>query len=199
MTMFTRNDKATDANAAGTAPTSTRVEITPPAVQPVEPRRPTATVPITTATTPTPAAATASVPGVSVISKALKITGQLESTEDIQIDGEVEGDVRGLSVSVGSNARVKGTVYGEKVELSGSVDGKIEAKKVVLTRTAHMSGDIIHQDITIESGAFIDGHCRPQFGKPEAKSTTSKPAGAVREQIAADRSNGLGSSVETRA
>jgi cytoskeletal protein CcmA (bactofilin family) len=194
--MFTRNDKAADANAAASG-APTRVEITPPAVPPAEARRPTTTVPISATATST--AAPPSAPGVSVISKALKITGQLESTEDIQIDGEVDGDVRGLSVSVGSNARVKGTVYGEKVELSGSVDGKIEAKKVVLTRTAHMSGDIIHQDITIESGAFIDGHCRPQFGKPEAKSTTSKPAGAVRETIAADRSNGLGTGAETRA
>ena len=53
----------------------------------------------------------------SVISKALKITGQLESTEDIQIDGEIEGDVRGVGVKIGQNAKVKGTVYGEDVEL----------------------------------------------------------------------------------
>ena len=196
MTMFTRNDKAADPNAAASG-APTRVEITPPAVPPAETRRPTTTVPISATATTT--AAPPSVRGVSVISKALKITGQLESTEDIQIDGEVEGDVRGVSVSVGSNARVKGTVYGEKVELSGSVDGKIEAKKVVLTRTAHMSGDVLHQDITIESGAFIDGHCRPQFGKPEAKSTTPKTAGAVREPIATDRSNGVSTGAETRA
>ncbi len=42
---------------------------------------------------------------VSVISKALKITGQLESSEDIQIDGTVEGDVRAVSVTVGNGAQ----------------------------------------------------------------------------------------------
>jgi cytoskeletal protein CcmA (bactofilin family) len=106
---------------------------------------------------------------ISVISKALKITGQLESSENIRIEGEVDGDIRALSVKVGSNAKVKGNVYGDEVELAGTVDGKIEAKKVVLTRTAHMSGDVIHQDITIESGAFIDGHVRPDFGKSDNK------------------------------
>ena len=111
----------------------------------------------------------------SVISKALKITGQLESTENIQVDGHIEGDVRGLSVKVGNGARVKGTVYGDEVELAGTVDGKIEAKKVVLTGTAHMQGDVIHQDIRIESGAFIDGHCKPEYGKTAAKSS-SQPA-----------------------
>jgi cytoskeletal protein CcmA (bactofilin family) len=122
----------------------------------------------------------------SIISKALKITGQLESTEDIEILGEVDGDVRAVTVKVGPNAKVKGTVYGDEVELSGTVDGKIEAKKVVLTRTAHMSGDVIHADIRIESGAFIDGHCRPEFGKTESRATM-KPA--LRE-VAPEKTNG---------
>jgi cytoskeletal protein CcmA (bactofilin family) len=111
----------------------------------------------------------------SVISKALKITGQLESTENIQIDGEIEGDVRGVHVKVGQNAKVKGSVYGDEVELSGTVDGKIEAKKVVLTSSAHMSGDVIHQDITIQSGAYIAGHCRPEFGKTQSQPVLSRP------------------------
>ena len=105
--------------------------------------------------------------GVSVISHALKITGQLESSEDIHIEGEVEGDVRAAAVRVGSGARVRGTVTGEEVELSGSVDGKIEARKVVLTSTAHMTGDILHQDISIQSGAYISGNLKPEYAKTE--------------------------------
>lgn len=105
----------------------------------------------------------------SVISKALKITGQLESTENIQVDGHIDGDVRGVSVKIGNGAKVKGTVSGEEVEVAGTIEGKIEAKKVILTSTAHMSGDVVHQDITIQSGAHIDGHCKPDFGKTAAK------------------------------
>ena len=111
----------------------------------------------------------------SVISKALKITGQLESTEDIQIDGQIEGDVRGVGVKIGQNAKVKGTVYGDDVELAGTVEGKIESKKVVLTGTARMTGDIVHQDIKIESGAYINGSLKPEMGKPDAK-PENKPA-----------------------
>lgn len=107
----------------------------------------------------------------SLISKALKITGQLESTEDIQIDGEIDGDVRGVGVKIGNNAKVKGTVYGDEVELAGTIEGKIEAKKVILNGTARMTGDIVHQDIKIESGAFVDGHL-----KPESARSGSKPA-----------------------
>jgi cytoskeletal protein CcmA (bactofilin family) len=130
----------------------------------------------------------------SVISKALKITGQLESTENVRIEGEVDGDIRAVNVKVGANAKVKGNVYGDEVELSGTVDGKIEAKKVVLTRTAHMSGDVIHQDITIESGAFIDGHVRPDLSKSENKSAALayKSPSVVRETIAPEKANGAG-------
>jgi cytoskeletal protein CcmA (bactofilin family) len=156
MTMFNRSDKPTDAGATDT----TRAQTPAPAPEPV--RAQPASQPVATA-------ARASTPGVSVISRALKITGQLESTEDIRIDGEVDGDVRGVSVTVGNGARIKGTVHGDAVELAGSVEGRIEAKKVVLTGTARMTGDVVHQDIRIESGAFIDGHLKPEFGKADNK------------------------------
>jgi len=73
-----------------------------------------------------------------------------------------------VKVRVGTGAKVRGTVYGEEVELAGSVDGKIEARKVVLTATAHMSGDVVHQDIAIQSGAYIAGHLKPEFGKTDS-------------------------------
>ena len=115
----------------------------------------------------------------SVISKALKITGELESTEDIQVDGQIDGDVRGVGVKIGQNAKVKGTVYGDEVELAGTVEGRIESKKVTLAGTARMTGDIWHQDIRIESGAYISGSLKPELGKSDSKSDArpaSKPA-----------------------
>jgi cytoskeletal protein CcmA (bactofilin family) len=168
MSVFNRTDNKPNETTPGstvpppspTTPYSTMPEVKKPqaVVQPV--------------TTTAPAASG----GVSVISKALKITGQLESTEDIRIDGEVNGDVRAVSVTVGNNAKVKGNVYGDTVELAGTVEGKIEAKKVVLNGTARMTGDVVHQDIRIESGAFIDGHLKPDFGK-DTKSKSTNGAG----------------------
>jgi len=176
MNMFTRSDKVLDQstqNTNGAMPAREKAESPAPTATDV--KRPYAS-PQPISDVGAPHARTA-----SVISKALKITGQLESTEDIQVDGEVDGDVRGHSVKIGSNAKVKGSVYGEEVELSGTIEGKIEAKKVVLTSTAHMSGDVIHQDIKIESGAFIDGHCRPELGKSTSKAVhaAAKPVVAA--------------------
>jgi len=152
--MFTRNDP----QKPETKPAEAKVPETPaPTTDPVRRAQQAAAQPLTP---PSQAAK-----GVSVISRALKITGQLESSEDIEILGEVEGDVRAATVRVGSGAKVRGTVTGDEVELAGSVEGKIEARKVVLTSTAHMSGDIIHQDVAIQSGAYVCGQLKPEYSK----------------------------------
>lgn len=185
MNMFTRSDKSFDTNTGSTPPARDKTET--PVAPLADTKRTQSPVP-TTYDVATPQTRV-----VSVISKALKITGQLESTEDIQVDGEVDGDVRGVSVKIGSNAKVKGTVYGDAVELAGTIDGKIEAKKVVLTSTAHMSGDVVHQDIKIESGAYIDGHCRPEYGKAVNKNAyaTAKPVAAASSAPARDKSGSV--------
>ena len=187
MSVFTRTDNKADKNEKPAEPIVASVTPVPPPVSkpekvevapvqvPTERKTPMSTV------TTSPHLVTPTQGSISLISKSLKITGQLESTEDIQIEGEIDGDVRGVSVKVGSNAKVKGSVYGEQVEVSGTVDGKIEAKKVVLTSTARMTGDVVHQDITIQSGAFVDGHIKPEFGKTDARKILSVHKTAVGE------------------
>ena len=170
MTMFSRNEKTPEpATASKPVASATPINTAPPAPQPaaVETRR-----------APAPVAVSNGPPSVSVISKALKITGQLESTEDIHIEGEVDGDIRGRGVKIGQNAKVKGTVYGEEIEVAGTVLGKVEARKVLIASTGHMSGDVIHQDIRIDSGAYIDGHCRPEYGKPDGRAHAIQKPGA---------------------
>jgi cytoskeletal protein CcmA (bactofilin family) len=114
----------------------------------------------------------------SVISKTLKITGELESSEDIQIEGQIDGDVHGMGVKIGPDAKIKGTVHCEQVELAGTIEGRIESKKVILSGTARVTGDILYQDIKIESGAYISGNLKPDFEKPELK-PAMKPAAAT--------------------
>jgi len=161
MSIFNRGEKPPEAPAAKAPETSRPIEL-PKATEPPKESAMSLTSSEGKPVSTTPSARAAS---SSVISRALKITGQLESSEDIQVDGDVDGDIRGVTVKIGNGATIKGNVYGEAVELAGTVEGKIEAKRVVLMRTARMTGDVIHQDIQIESGAYIDGHCRPEYGK----------------------------------
>jgi cytoskeletal protein CcmA (bactofilin family) len=184
MTLFNRNDKSGNARQQPPQPQTAQpslAKLESPAPKPAEARPPEPVLAVAIAkpssiSTSTPTKAGASM--ASVISKALKITGELESTEDIQIDGQIEGDVRGVGVKIGQNARVKGTVYGDDVELAGTIEGRIESKKVVLAGTARMTGDIWHQEIKIESGAYISGNLKPDLGKGDGK-PVHKPAAAA--------------------
>src|SRR5438477_11960218 len=145
MTMFTR-EKSVEPSATHAAK---QIEMSPRA-----PER--AAAPISTQEPATLARPRAASEG-SRISAALKVTGQLESEEDIQVDGHIEGDIKARKVIIGAGATVKGTVSGQDVELSGTVTGKIEATSVLLSKSARIIGDVVHQTLQIEKGAYVDG------------------------------------------
>lgn len=111
----------------------------------------------------------------SIISASLKVTGNLESDAEIRLDGKVEGDVRAKVITIGESASLIGSLRGETVTVAGKVEGKIEGRSVIVAKTAHITGDIIHESLQIEAGAYVDGHCRPQFGKSEIKRESPKP------------------------
>jgi cytoskeletal protein CcmA (bactofilin family) len=103
-------------------------------------------------------APTKSVP--SIVSADLSITGDLVSQGEIQVDGTIEGDIECRSLVIGVNGSVTGEVTADDVRIHGSVSGQVRAKSVYLASTSHMVGDIIHESLAIEPGAFMEGHCR---------------------------------------
>ncbi len=104
----------------------------------------------------TPANAVRSVP--SIISADLKIFGNLESAGEVQIDGEVTGDIRSKVLLVGESAIIRGEIIAETVRVHGHVNGQIKAKFVNLAKTANVVGDILHENMSIQEGAFLEGH-----------------------------------------
>src|SRR3546814_7956196 len=83
----------------------------------------------------------------SIISADLRITGNLKSDGDIQVDGHVEGDIDSATLTVGEGAHVKGHISCESVRVCGTVDGAVKAKSVVMAKTARVIGDIIHDSL----------------------------------------------------
>ena len=93
----------------------------------------------------------------SLLSSDLFIKGNLTTTGDIQIEGEVEGNIKANLLTVGKNAKIKGELNIDELIVNGHVSGTIRAKKVTLTSSAKVEGDIIHQNIAIETGAHFEG------------------------------------------
>jgi len=118
----------------------------------------------------------------SILSSDLLVKGNLKSTGDIQIEGQVEGDVHAHLLTVGETATVRGEVVADDVVVNGRVIGRVRGLKVRLTSTAKVEGDIIHKTIAIESGAHFEGSVQrqddPLGGASKTPAPASKPASA---------------------
>jgi cytoskeletal protein CcmA (bactofilin family) len=96
-------------------------------------------------------------PPASVLSADLQIKGNVQTSGDVTIEGQVEGDIRAQLLTVGETATVKGEVIAEDVVVNGRIVGRVRGMKVRLTATARVEGDIVHKTIAIESGAHFEG------------------------------------------
>ncbi len=97
----------------------------------------------------------------SIIANGVRIRGAIEAEgAELQVDGEIEGNVKGGSVTIGDTGLVKGDVIAETVLVNGRVEGSLRARKVQLAKNAHVQGDITHQSLAVEMGAVFEGQCR---------------------------------------
>jgi cytoskeletal protein CcmA (bactofilin family) len=117
----------------------------------------------------------------SILSSDLKVVGNLRTAGDIQIEGQVEGDIHAHLLTVGEGATISGEVVADDVIVNGRVIGRVRGLKVRLTSTARVEGDIIHKTIAIESGAHFEGSVQRQddpLGTGGAKKPVPAPAAA---------------------
>ena len=99
-------------------------------------------------------------PPPSIISANLRIIGDLNTDGDVQIDGIVDGDVRGRLLTIGTKAVINGSIAADTVKIAGAVNGEVTARVVQLSGTAHVVGNINHQSLLIHAGAYVQGLCR---------------------------------------
>lgn len=97
----------------------------------------------------------------SIIANGVRMIGTVEAEgAELQVDGEIDGNVRGGSLTIGDTGMVKGDIVAENVLVNGRVEGSVRARKVQLARNAHVLGDITHQSLSVEMGAVFEGQCR---------------------------------------
>ena len=106
-----------------------------------------------------PAAAPRPARGASVLSSDLVFEGNISGSGELQIDGSIKGDVRVGRLVVGETGAVEGSVQADAVEVRGRVVGSVTGKQVRLLGTAYVDGDINHEQLAIEVGAYFQGRC----------------------------------------
>ncbi len=115
------------------------------------------------------------------IGKSVMIRGELSGSEDLYLDGEVEGTI-GLnqhSLVIGPNARIRANISARELIVHGRVEGNITgAERVELKKSCTLNGDISTQRIAIEDGAFFKGSIDLQRdAKTEVRKTAAAAAG----------------------
>ncbi|MGO9127169.1 MAG: bactofilin family protein [Terriglobales bacterium] len=110
------------------------------------------------------------------IGKSVIIKGELSGSEDLFVDGVVEGaiELRSNNLVIGPNGQVKANIHAKGVVVQGRLDGDIRAsQRAELRKTAVVVGDIFTQRVAIEEGAYFKGKVDLQqdAAKPASTST----------------------------
>jgi cytoskeletal protein CcmA (bactofilin family) len=113
--------------------------------------------------------------GQASIGKAVKISGQIYSKEDLYIDGDVEGSIelQEHGLTIGPNGKVRSNIKAREVVILGNVQGNVNASdKLEVRKDGRLVGDTKTARIVIEDGAYFKGSI--DIVKPEqAKSSAS--------------------------
>lgn len=127
--------------------------------------------------------------GAATIGKAVKVSGNIYSREDLYVDGELEGTVEAMEhkLTIGPNGTVKATIKAREVVVLGAIHGNVEATdKIEIRKDAKLTGDIRTARIIIEDGAYFKGSI--DIVKPEPKSSSKsaqQPAPAAAAPVSA--------------
>ncbi len=125
------------------------------------------------------------------IGKSVLIKGELSGSEDLTIEGQVEGkiELRQNVLTIGPNGKIKAQVYAKAVIVLGEVTGNVSAtEKVDIRDNGAVDGDIAAPRVAIADGAHfrgsIDmqrqaGQAKPADAKPEAKPVPAPSPGSV--------------------
>ena len=118
------------------------------------------------------------------IGKSVVIKGELTGSEDLTIEGHVEGkiELRQNVLTIGANARIKAQVFAKSVIILGEVTGNVTAsEKVDIRDNGSVDGDIISPRVAIAEGAHFRGSIDMQRTGAKAGEAKSegKPATAA--------------------
>lgn len=119
------------------------------------------------------------------IGKSVVIKGELSGSEDLTIEGQVEGkiELRQNVLTIGPNAKIKAQVFAKAVVIQGEVHGNVTAtEKVDIRDAGSVDGDLSAPRVAIADGAHFRGSIdmqRQGAPKPAEKAGETKPVAAA--------------------
>nr|WP_306300114.1 polymer-forming cytoskeletal protein [Erythrobacter sp. LQ02-29] len=104
----------------------------------------------------------------SVIGSDVTITGDIDASTELHIDGTVEGDISCAALIQGDTGVIKGAVKAHSARLAGRIEGSVDASELVILKSATIEGDARYDTLTIEQGASVAGRFAPRDATGQA-------------------------------
>jgi cytoskeletal protein CcmA (bactofilin family) len=100
-------------------------------------------------------------PSINIISESTKIKGDIIASDDIRIDGELNGNISAKGrLVVGPKGKIVGEIDCNTIEISGYVKGKVTANDLLnMKETSKIEGDIVSGKLSVEPGSLFTGTC----------------------------------------
>ena len=136
----------------------------------------------------TPRASVGSGRSQAQIGKALKLKGEITGSEDVYVDGEVEGtiELRENTLTVGPNGNVRANVKARSITVLGRLEGNVTAGECIeIRKTGSLEGDLVTPRVVIEDGAVFRGSIdilRPSAEKSDPRADTQSNRPPVRQK-----------------
>jgi len=115
---------------------------------------------------------------LSIIATGMKVTGDIDSTGVVKVEGRVEGSIRSArQVLVGRQGVVQGDIETREAIIGGTVDGSITGgERVEIQATAVVNGDVITRTIVIAEGGKINGSVKMEEPRSPNRAAASMPS-----------------------
>lgn len=110
----------------------------------------------------------------SSISAGTTIVGKIIGEGTVHVFGQIEGELRAITVLIEEGAKVEGDVVAEELAIGGKVKGTIHANRVRLNSAAVVEGDIFHRSLSIEENARFEGSSKREDNAVDVPRTLLK-------------------------
>lgn len=97
-----------------------------------------------------------------VIASGTSIEGQIQTEENIRLDGILKGSLScNRRLVIGRSGQIDGSVWAREADISGIIEGDLQVEGLlVLKPGSRIGGKIIAKTIQVESGAIYNGNCK---------------------------------------
>lgn len=98
------------------------------------------------------------------LDQSIAVRGEIRSTDNLTIEGTVEGPVltEGLGVTVAAGATIIGDISARDITVFGTVSGTLKASTLVdIRESGHVSGRVIADKLILADGAWFTGTAQP--------------------------------------